>query len=81
MTRQIANYPDFEDVRQACEGSMFGTDNSGFCLACGETQDGCEPDARGYECESCGEHEVFGAEECLMMGAYQQRTRKRRGKP
>ena len=42
-------------------------DGSGFCLACGEQAWGVEPDARGYECENCGEHKVYGAEECLMM--------------
>lgn len=41
-------------------------DYSGFCRACGESQGGCEPDARGYECESCGEHAVYGAEELLF---------------
>ena len=35
---------------------------------CGEDADGCEPDARGYECEHCGKFKVYGAEECLMMG-------------
>ena len=44
-------------------------DNMGFCLACGEEAFGVEPDARGYECESCGEHQVYGAEELLIMMA------------
>jgi hypothetical protein len=44
-------------------------ENNGVCLACGEIQfGGCEPDARNYLCESCGEHKVFGIEEALMMG-------------
>ena len=38
----------------------------GFCVACGSDQSGCEPDARNYECECCGEHKVFGAEELLL---------------
>ena len=41
-------------------------DNPGFCKACGNEQDGCEPDAREYECEACGEPEVYGAAELLM---------------
>jgi hypothetical protein len=41
--------------------------NIGICVACGEDQDGCEPDARRYECESCGQPAVYGAEELLMM--------------
>ena len=41
-------------------------DNPGFCTACGEEQDGCEPDARKYECEACGKKAVYGAEEILI---------------
>ncbi len=43
-------------------------DGTGFCLACGEQSSGCEPDARNYECDSCGQKQVFGAEELLLMG-------------
>jgi len=39
----------------------------GFCLACGAEQDGCEPDAREYVCDTCGQPRVYGAEEVLMM--------------
>jgi hypothetical protein len=42
-------------------------DNLGICLACGEEQYGVEPDARKYECESCGARKVYGAEELLFM--------------
>ena len=38
----------------------------GFCLACGAEAEGCEPDARQYECESCGAAAVYGAEEILI---------------
>ncbi len=38
----------------------------GFCTTCGEEQYGCEPDARNYECETCGAFSVFGAEELLI---------------
>ena len=51
----------------AVEAQMMGTDNPGFCLACGEDADGCEPDARGYVCECCGESQVYGADEVLLM--------------
>lgn len=54
-------------VQEAAERQMFGTDNPGFCISCGHEQDGCEPDARGYECESCGERRVYGASELFMM--------------
>lgn len=52
------------------EAAINSQDNIGFCLACGEEQDGCEPDARKYECEVCGQNRVYGAEEILLMGAY-----------
>lgn len=42
-------------------------EQAGFCLACGSKQYGCEPDARRYVCENCGELEVYGAEELLLM--------------
>ena len=48
-----------EEMDNNCEG---------FCIACGETQGGVEPDARRYECESCGEHMVFGGAELALMG-------------
>ncbi len=46
-------------------GNNYG---AGFCTACAAEQSGCEPDAREYKCESCGEHSVYGAEELLIMG-------------
>lgn len=57
-----------EKVMDAAQREMFGTDNPGFCLSCGEEQEGCEPDARNYECECCGDRQVFGASELLLMG-------------
>jgi hypothetical protein len=43
-------------------------DNCGFCRKCREVAYGVEPDACNYECENCGEEEVFGAAELLLMG-------------
>lgn len=43
-------------------------DQDGFCLACGNIQDGVEPDARKYTCECCGAPKVYGAEELALMG-------------
>lgn len=56
-----------ERVAAAVEREMVSLDNPGFCLACGADADECEPDARNYECEECGERRVFGAQECLFM--------------
>lgn len=57
---------DIEQLLEAVENDR----SVGFCLACGAEQDGCEPDAREYECETCGEYSVYGAEEILIMGGY-----------
>lgn len=54
-------------ISEAVEESYTSTDNPGFCIACGEEQEGCEPDAEKYLCESCGKHEVYGAENLLLM--------------
>ena len=54
-------------VDRALELVESGEDTTGVCLACGEFQSGCEPDARARECESCGASRgVFGAEEIIM---------------
>jgi hypothetical protein len=50
------------------EESFYGTSSPGWCLACGEQADEVEPDARRYQCDACGLHQVFGAEECCLMG-------------
>jgi hypothetical protein len=39
----------------------------GICITCGFEQEGVEPDARKYTCDDCGQPEVYGAEELLMM--------------
>jgi len=67
MLPKNAIWPSDEDLTQALEDFECGTSNPGFCLACGEQADGCEPDASEYECECCGKHAVFGAAEILMM--------------
>lgn len=38
----------------------------GICFECGDIRDGCEPDAEGYECHSCGEYSVYGIEMAFM---------------
>lgn len=46
---------------------MSTLDNPGFCIECGAENEGVEPDAENYECESCGEHQVFGADELFII--------------
>ena len=59
---------DPERLLEAVQEQMFGTENPGFCIKCGEERDGCEPDARNYPCDAgCG-NTVFGASELLLMG-------------
>lgn len=53
-------------IADAAERQMTSLDNPGFCLACGFENDECEPDARRYECQSCGERRVYGAEGLLI---------------
>lgn len=51
------------------EFSELNEDCGGICIACESRQyGGCEPDARNYPCEECGESKVFGVEELLIMG-------------
>ncbi len=49
-----------EAILASVEQRSMSLDNPGFCLACGCEASGVEPDARNYECESCGSHQVFG---------------------
>ena len=56
------------EILQAAEDTMFGMENLGFCIACGGEHFSCEPDARNFECDECGEHQVFGAPELVLMG-------------
>jgi hypothetical protein len=58
-----------DQVVEAVERRMTSLDNPGFCIVCGAEADGCEPDARKYECESCGKRGVYGAEELLLIMA------------
>ena len=62
-------HPTITEARilEACERHMTSLDDPGFCLACGNEQGGCEPDARRYRCEACSEFQVYGAEELAMM--------------
>jgi hypothetical protein len=42
--------------------------STGICKACGAVRDCCEPDARGYLCDECGEKQIYGPHEWLMEG-------------
>jgi Zn finger protein HypA/HybF involved in hydrogenase expression len=53
------------------ESAIKDEDYVGFCLECGDEAYNVEPDARNYKCESCEAHQVFGAQEILIMGEYE----------
>lgn len=42
--------------------------DEGMCLACGEIQGCCEPDASEYTCESCEADKVMAFEQMLVEG-------------
>lgn len=48
----------------------LGYTETGLCLACGAERDCVEPDAENYPCEACGEEQVFGAEQIVLLGAF-----------
>jgi len=52
---------DIMEIARTVEG-----ETAGFCMECGEQADGVEPDACGYECQSCGSPSVYGAEELVI---------------
>lgn len=58
-----------EILIETMERRMSSLDDPGFCLICGCEAYGVEPDARNYECESCGAKQVFGIEELIMIVA------------
>ena len=49
------------------EWSLCDMDYLGMCVSCGEFDEGYEPDARRCECPACGQFEVYGIEEVIMM--------------
>lgn len=57
-------------ITALCIRQLTTTDNPGVCLACGNDQDGTEPDAENYTCDECGESCVMGAQQILIAGAY-----------
>lgn len=64
--RRSKALPGFE--MHELEHMMFNGGH-GFCRACGAESEGLvEPDAENYECGTCGEYQVYGLEQLLLMG-------------
>ena len=55
-----------ERLMQADMRRRMTLDNPGLCTACGNEQEGCEPDGRRLQCAACGKRAVYGAQELLM---------------
>lgn len=60
MTCTTISEDDFQEAQECYLG---------WCSICKEfSRECCEPDAREYDCPTCGNNTVYGAEEALMMG-------------
>lgn len=55
-----------ETILEMIDDYNSGIMDPGICIACGDSCDGVEPDARRYKCEACGKRAVYGAEELLI---------------
>jgi hypothetical protein len=73
----------FLSAHEPRKGSIMGTTIStdryieategyeGWCTTCEEfTRESTEPDAEEYDCPACGEDTVMGAEQALLVGAF-----------
>lgn len=58
--------PSFSWIQSVIEGE----NDEGFCLACGETNEGIEPDAGKYRCQCCNAPKVYGAEQLMLMNLF-----------
>lgn len=63
-------FPVEELLTKATNALEEGQYDVGFCEACGEEASQVEPDAEEYQCESCGESRVTGAEEIVLKYAW-----------
>lgn len=68
LARRIVN--DLRGCDDPILRAAVRDDYTGVCRACGAEQSNVEPDAHNIRCESCGKHEVFGAEELVVMHAH-----------
>jgi hypothetical protein len=57
----------FRPVLTEAEYRSQSEEYAGFCLGCGETADGVEPDLCRAVCPGCGQPKVYGLQELLFM--------------
>ena len=54
---------DFEEVFDSLARDL----NEGFCINCGHSSMGIEPDAKENRCDTCGGFTLYGAEILLIL--------------
>lgn len=59
---KLAFFPTTDEIEE------MDTMYLGLCVSCGMTQGGCETDAQGYKCNSCGANKVHGPLTYVMAG-------------
>lgn len=65
--RPIMHLPPGLEIDDIVEAAQLDR-GTGFCLKCGEERDGfTESDAEYYPCDNCGENQVFGAMQLILM--------------
>lgn len=57
-------------LKKAIASQESGDAYVGFCRSCGAQHDEIEPDVDDSECEECGELQVTGVEEIIIMYAF-----------
>jgi len=67
MTTKKKQKPSRATLLNLAIAAMEADECLGYCKACGAEASEVEPDAREYKCEECGECQVYGAEELVLM--------------
>jgi len=58
------------ELEQSGEYLELEEQHFGLCIACGNDQYNCEPDAANYTCGNCGQRKVYGTANLLMMDKF-----------
>lgn len=66
MIKNLHKSITLDRLEDAIDRQMFGLDNPGFCITCGDEVEGCEPDAERYPCDECGTNTVYAPAEILI---------------
>jgi hypothetical protein len=55
LVERVMEEEGFDDSLELMEHCIYESVVPSICTECGTVGSGCEPDARKYRCESCGE--------------------------